>query len=387
MTERLKRKIRVGMYGGGPGGFIGAVHRTAMAMDPRAELVAGAFSSSMEKTKLMGEELFLSSDRLYPSHEKMAEAEAAREDGIDVAVVVTPNALHYPAVKAFLEAGIHVVCEKPFVQTVEQAEELTALAEAKGLLCALTHNYTGYPLVKEAKHMVESGELGEVRMVMAEYPQDGLSKLGEGGAASGGRDVPWRLRREIAGDTFCLGDIGSHVENLVSYVTGLPVRRLQARMATFTGNELDDDVRVAVEYEGGAEGIYWASKIAAGYENSLKLRIFGTKASLEWEQEHPNYLVLKRAGKRPAEYLARGQEGLSEASLGATRLPQGHPEGYIESFANLYSDIFDYLSANLLAVGRRSYDFPDMYDGLRGLRFIRTCIESSQKDSQWVEWS
>jgi predicted dehydrogenase len=358
------------------------VHRTAIAFDPRAELVAGAFSSSIDKTREMGRRLFLDGNRLYGSYAEMAQAEAGRTDGIDIAVVAAPNALHYPAVKAFLEAGIHVVCEKPFVPAVEQARELIELAETKGLICALTHNYTGYPLVKEARHLVHSGALGRLRMVAAEYPQDGLELLEE-------RDeLPWRLDGETSGGTFCLGDIGTHVENLAAYLTGLSVRRLRATLGHFTGGRLDDDVRVELEYEGGAAGHYWASKVAPGYENALRIRVFGSEASLEWEQEHPNHMTLRRSGEPPRR-ITRGQRGTSEAARRAARLPEGHPEGYFESFANLYREIFDALADKLRGdegAGRGEYDFPDMYDGLRAAEFMRLVVESSGRDSAWVEW-
>jgi predicted dehydrogenase len=376
--------LRYGMVGGGQGAFIGDVHRKAIALDGSAALAAGCFSRSHENTLATGRGLGLPDDRLYRSFDEMAEAEARRKDGIDFAVVVTPNASHFAACKAFLSRGIHVVCDKPLVFEVKEAEELRALAKAKDLLFCVTYTYTGYPAVKHAREMIARGDIGQVRFVNAEYPQEWLSTLLE---KEGQKQAAWRADPAQTGKSNCVGDIGSHVENMVRYLTGLEITRLCARLDTFVqGRVLDDNASILVEYQGGAKGLYWSSQIAVGYDNGLRVRIFGSTGSIQWSQENPNYLTVARLGK-PTEVLSRGRDGFYPHAQGYSRIPSGHPEGYFEAFANIYKTF----AAALLrkkgggAPAGGELDFPNVEDGLSGVRFIGKCVESSKKGAVWVE--
>lgn len=384
-TTAISEKPSYGMVGGGPGSFIGDVHRRAIGLDGKAVLAAGCFSTSYDNTLATGAQLGLDRSRLYKSFEEMAQSEAAREDGIDFVVIVTPNHAHYAAAKAFLSQGIHVVCDKPLTFEVEEAQELAAMAEKNGLLFGVTYTYTGYPMAKQAREMIRNGDLGAIRFVNAEYPQDWLAtKLEE----TDNRQAQWRNDPARTGKSNCVGDIGSHIENMVSFMTGLKISRLCARLDTFIeGRPLDDNATIMVEYQGGAKGLYWSSQIAVGHDNGLRVRIYGEKGGLEFFQENPNYLKVTHLD-RPTEILSRGRAELYPEAQKYSRIPSGHPEGYFEAFANIYSAFVDAL-AKVKAGGKPAYneiDFPSVQAGLEGVRFIGKCVESSQKGAVWVDF-
>ena len=385
MNPHLGRKLRYAMVGGGPGAFIGGVHRMAAALDGEYELVGGAFASRPERSLEQGRALGLDADRVYGSYLDMAEAEAARDADrrIDAVSIVTPNHLHHPVARAFLAAGIHVICDKPMTTTVADAEELCGAVEGSGLVFALTHNYTGYPMVKEARHLVRSGRLGALRKVVAEYPQGWLATRLE---AAGHKQAAWRQDPAQAGPSSAVGDIGSHVDNLVRYVTGLEIEAVLADLATLVpGRAMEDDAAILVRFSGGARGVYRASQISVGEENGLTLRVYGERAGLVWRQERPNHLDLLHADA-PRERLARGNAYLCAAARHATRLPPGHPEGFIEAFANLYRNAGRVIGAGIAGVegDPLDHDFPDHADGLRGVRFIEGVLASAARD-EWVD--
>lgn len=381
----MNRKLRMGMVGGGRGAFIGAVHRMAANLDGKIELVAGCFSSDATKSKLSGEDLFLDPARVYTSYAEMATHEASLPLGerIDFVSIVTRNDLHFPVAKAFLDAGIHVVCEKPLSFSLAEGKELQKIVDESGLVFAVTHNYTGYPMVKEAKAMVRAGKLGRILKIVAEYPQ-GYALAGmkaqEAGAISN-----WRSDPSVAGISCCIGDIGTHAENLVRYITGLELDSIAADLNTFlpTG-KLDDDGSMLVRYEGGARGIIFASQISAGEENNLNIRIYGTEASIEWHQEHPNELVVKFADA-PREIWRRGNSYNSSEATKYTRLPFGHPEAFIEAFANVYLSVVEAISDYLSGTYPRpeGYDFPTCADGVEGMAFIEAAVSSSNENAAW----
>ena len=378
----LDRPLRAGMVGGGPGAFIGDVHRRALRMDGLAQLVAGAFSSDPDRSRTHAAELGV--ERAYGSFEEMAEAEAARDDGIDLVSIVTPNWLHVPAALAFVERGISVVCDKPLSTTLEDAERLAQAVEDAGVTFALTHNYTGYPLIKQARALVADGALGEVRKVVASYSQGWLSRPIE---REGSKQAAWRTDPEKAG-AGALGDIGSHAENLAAYVTGLRLDRLCADVRTFVpGRPIDDDANVLLRYRGGAGGVLHCSQIAAGLENDLRLRVSGTEATIEWRQEEPNALrFLPLEG--PERVYRRGHDDLAPAARHATRLPSGHPEAFNEAFANVYGNALRTVSARLAGEDPDplDLDFPTVEDGARGVHFILTALESGRREG-WVDAS
>jgi predicted dehydrogenase len=379
----LSRKLRFGMVGGGPGAFIGSVHRRAATLDGLAELVAGAFSSDAAKSRTQGRELHLHPERVYDSFEAMAEREAALPAGerIDFVSIVTPNHVHFPAAKAFIERGIHVICDKPMTTTIDDAERLVKLVREHEVVFALTHNYSGYPLVKHAREMVRSGALGTVRKVVAEYSQGWLSQLIE---ATGQKQADWRTDPARAG-AGAIGDIGSHAEHLARYVTGLEIDRLYADVTTFVeGRRIDDDANMLIQYRGGAKGVLFCSQISVGEENRLSLRIYGTEASVEWLQEEPNFLIVRR-GNGPAEVHKPGHPYLAKAAQHGTRLPSGHPEAFFEAFANVYSNAMRAISARLAGDKPEApdLDFPTVEDGLAGVRFILAAVESGRR-SDWV---
>ena len=383
-TGSAGRKLRFGMVGGGPGAFIGDVHRKAAMFDGKAELVAGVFSRKYENTIATGKSLGLDESRLYRDFEEMARQEAAREDGIDFVSIVTPNYAHYAVAKGFLENGIHVVCDKPFTFKVEEAEELARMAREKGLLIAVTYTYTGYPMVKHAREMIRRGDIGEIRVISAEYLQGWLATPLE---ATGQKQASWRTDPTQSGVSNCVGDIGSHIENLVSYVTGLKIKSLCANLDIFGENRtLDDNAEILVRYEGGATGVYHCSQVAIGHDNDLRVRIFGTKGSIEWAQESPNYLKVAYLGQ-PVQVLSRGEGYLYPQAARLSRIPSGHPEGYYEAFANIYSTF----ASALLKIkagetpAAEDLDFPSAEAGVAGVRFINKCVESSKKGSVWVE--
>lgn len=383
--SRAADKLRYGMVGGGQGAFIGDVHRKAIGLDGLAELAAGCFSRDKANTLATGSALGLSEDRLYGGFAEMAEREAARADRIDFVVIVTPNADHFAAAKAFLERGIPVMCEKPLTFEVAEAEELAALVKKKDLLFAVTYGYSGYPAVKHAREMIRHGEIGAVRFVNAEYPQEWLASPLE---KEGQKQAAWRTDPKRAGKSNCVGDIGSHVEHMVSYMTGLKIKSLCARLDKFgEGRVLDDNATIMLEYEGGAKGVYWSSQIAVGYDNGLRVRIFGTTGSIQWSQENPNYLTVSKLGQ-PTQTLSRARDPFYPHAQSYSRIPSGHPEGYFESFANIYKTF-------ALAVTKRKagqplsaddLDFPSVHEGVEGVRFIGKCVESSAKGAVWIDF-
>ncbi|MGF6634446.1 Gfo/Idh/MocA family protein [Paraburkholderia sp. MM6662-R1] len=377
-----RRRLRLGMVGGGQGAFIGAVHRIAARLDDRFELVAGALSSDSERARASAVEAGIA--RSYADWREMARAEAAREDGIDAVAIVTPNHLHAPVATAFLEAGIHVICDKPLAVSLAEGEALAKLAQSKKRLFALTHTYSGYPLVRHARELVERGELGEIRVVQVEYAQDWLAEPVETGGAN--RQARWRTDPALAGPAGCLGDIGTHAYQLAAFVTGMMPRALSAELHTFVpGRRVDDHVQAMLRYANGARGMLWASQVACGAENALRLRVYGTKAGLAFDQEEPNALWFTPLGGA-AERLTRARVN-SQVAAHATRVPAGHPEGYLEAFAQLYQDAA--LQIDALNDGRappaESLLLTTVDDGVDGLRFIDAVLKSSAADGRWVE--
>jgi predicted dehydrogenase len=375
-------RIRLGMVGGGQGAFIGAVHRIAARLDDQFELVAGALSSDPVRAKASAEELRIAPDRAYGSFEEMAKAEAARPDGIEAVSIVTPNNVHAPAAKAFLEAGIHVICDKPMTTTVKEAEDLVDLVRKTGKIFVLTHNYTGYPMIRQARAMVAAGELGDIRLVQAEYPQDWLTERAE---LSGSKQAEWRTDPKRSGAGGAIGDIGTHAYNLAAFVTGLETEELLAQLTTFVlGRQLDDDTQILLRYKGGARGMLWASQVAVGHENGLKLRVYGTRGGLEWTQADPNYLWFTRFGE-PKQLLTRAGSGAGHAALRVSRVPAGHPEGYLEGFATIYAEAARAFRAARAGVAADpEVIYPTVEDGLQGMRFIEAAVASSKAGNVWT---
>ena len=375
-------RIRLGMVGGGQGAFIGAVHRIAARIDDQFDLVAGALSSDPARAKASAAEIGIAPDRAYGSFEDMARAEAARPDGIEAVSIVTPNHMHAPAAKAFLEAGIHVICDKPITTTVDEARELVELVKTSGKVFVLTHNYTGYPMIRQARAMVAAGELGDIRVVQAEYPQDWLTERAE---LSGSKQAEWRTDPKRSGAGGAIGDIGTHAYNLAAFVTGLETEAVLAQLSTFApGRLLDDDVQILLRYKGGARGMLWASQVAVGHENGLKLRVYGTKGGLEWTQADPNYLWFTRFGQ-PKQLYTRGGNGQWPEAARVTRVPSGHPEGYLEGFATIYAEAARAIRA--ARVGRApdaDVVYPTVEDGLAGMRFIEAAVTSSKEGNVWT---
>ncbi|WP_027544561.1 Gfo/Idh/MocA family protein [Bradyrhizobium sp. WSM2254] len=376
------RRIRLGMVGGGQGAFIGSVHRIAARIDDQFELVAGALASDPVRARASAKELGIADDRAYGSFEEMAKAEAARADGIEAVSIVTPNHMHSPVAKAFLEAGIHVICDKPLTTTVAEAEELVALVGKSGKVFVVTHNYTGYPMVRQARAMVANGDLGEIRLVHAEYLQDWLTERLE---ASGHKQAAWRTDPTRSGAGGCIGDIGTHAYNLACFVTGLELDELFAQLSTFVeGRRLDDDVQILLKWKGGAKGMLWASQVAVGNENCLTLRVYGSKGGLEWAQENPNHLWFTPYG-RPKQLLTRGGAGALVEAGRVTRIPSGHPEGYLEGFATIYAEAARAIRA---AEAGKNQDptviFPTIEDGLAGVKFMDAAVRSSASNGAWV---
>jgi predicted dehydrogenase len=383
----MKRKLRMGMVGGGRGAFIGGVHRRAAALDGNIELVAGAFSSDPKKSALSGKDFYLNSSRVYGSYQEMAEKEKALPEGerIDFVTIVVQNYLHFEVAKTFLEAGFNVICDKPVTYDLAQARELRKIINKSKKVFALTHNYTGYPMVKLAKQMVRKGELGKIIKVVCEYPQGyAITALtGEDKAISN-----WRANPEIAGISNCMGDIGTHAENLVHYITGLEIDKMCADLSVnIPGRKLDDDGNVLIRFKGGARGIIYASQVSNGDENDLNIRIYGTKKSIEWHQEDPNDLLVKDA-RSPRQVYRRGNSYVTGAAADNTRIPFGHPEGFIEAFANVYNcasvAIRDQLAGKYPR--KSGYDFPDIRDGMIGMAFIETVVKSSNSKEKWTKF-
>lgn len=371
------------MVGGGIGAFIGAVHRMAAAIDGEIELVCGAFSSNPEKSKKSGAELFLPEDRVYGSYEEMIlkEKELPEGERMDFVSIVTPNHMHFPPAKLAVEHGFAVICDKPLCFSMEEAFELQKLVKEKNALFALTHNYTGYPMVKQAKAMIAAGELGKIRKIVVEYPQGWLSDFIE---ASGQKQAAWRTDPTKSGKAGSIGDIGTHAENLAEYITGLKITEMCADLSTFVeGRLLDDDGNILLHFDNGAKGVLHCSQISNGEENALNIRIYGEKGGLEWHQMEPNTLIHKT--QEYQHILRTGKGDLHESSLAHTRIPAGHPEGYLEAFASIYRNFARALRANLSGgdLGPYDLDFPTVDDGVRGMAFVETVVQSSTSDEKW----
>ncbi len=381
-----KRKLRMGMVGGGQGAFIGGVHRIAATLDQQVELVTGCFSRDPDNTRVTGNQLYLDPSRCYQTYEEMAGAEAKLPDDqrIDFVTIVTPNVSHFPIAKTFLEAGFHVVCDKPMTYSLDEAKQLCGLVEKTGLVFALTHNYTGHPLVRHARHLFRSNKMGTIRKVIVEYLQDFLmvqhEKLGQKQAA-------WRVDPAQAGMAGALGDVATHCVNLLEYVTGDPITELCADKSTFLPDrKLDEDANILLRFKGGGKGILTISQVATGEENALSLRVYASEGAILWAQENPNKLEVYRYGQ-PRQTLTRGHgEYLSEATSSSTRLPTGHPEGYFEAFATIYCGVVEAIRRydDGDPMKTKEYDFPTVHDGLRGMVFISKAIESCEKGSTWV---
>lgn len=383
----MKRKIRMGMVGGGRGAFIGAVHRMAAALDGEIELVCGAFSSDPERSKLSGADLGLPPERVYGNYKEMIEKESRLPEGIrmDFISIVTPNHVHYRPAAMALENGFHVVCDKPLCFNMEEALHLETLVNRSGLLFALTHNYTGYPMVKQARAMVRNGDIGEIRKVIVEYPQGWLSTKVED---AGSKQASWRTDPSRSGAAGAMGDIGTHAENLAEYITGLQITEMCADLSTFVdGRLLDDDGNVLLRFSNGAKGVLHASQICAGEENNLNIRIYGTKAGLQWFQMEPNSLYVKWLDK-PMEVLRTGTGNLYPEAMAHTRIPAGHPEGYLEAFANIYRNFAICLRARLQGSEPDPVytDFPTVADGVRGMRFIERVVYAGKSEEKWVKF-
>jgi predicted dehydrogenase len=382
----MSRKIRYGMVGGGRGAFIGAVHRIAAAMDQQIELVCGAFSSDPQKSKDSGADFFLPADRCYGSYEEMITAEAALPAGerMDFIAIVTPNHMHFPPAKMALENGFHVLSDKPATFDLAEAKELGELVKKTGLIYGLTHNYTGYPLVKEARAMIQAGKLGKIRKVVAEYPQGWLAtKLEE----SGQKQAAWRTDPKRSGAAGCVGDIGTHAENLAEYITGLKITELAADLTTFVeGRLLDDDANVLLRFEGGAKGVLHCSQISVGEENNLNIRVYGELGGIEWHQKEPNTMLVKWLDQ-PMQVYRTANGYLSPAAAAAGRTPPAHPEGYLEAFANIYKNFASTLRARI--EGREpsdlENDFPKIEDGIRGMAFIDAVVSSGHSNAAWTK--
>jgi predicted dehydrogenase len=376
------RRIRLGMVGGGEGAFIGAVHRMAARLDDHYEFAAGALASTAEKALRSGKALGLAPDRVYADFAAMAKAEAARPDGVEAVSIVTPNHMHAPVANAFLEAGMHVICDKPLTTTLAEAKALRASVERSGRIFALTHNYTGYPMVRQAREMAQGGELGRIRLVQVEYAQDWLSERLE---ATGQKQAEWRTDPARSGAGGCIGDIGTHAYNLADFITGLDLEELAADVTTFVPNRaVDDNVQIMLRYAGGAKGALWASQVAPGHENDLAIRIYGEKAGLAWRQTDPNYLTFSVLG-RPPQTIGRNGPGAGAAAARVSRIPPGHPEGYLEGFATIYSEVATAIFAArdgmkppaevLLPTGEVS---------VKSIAFIEAALASAKKGTAWV---
>jgi len=375
-------RIRFGMVGGGEGAFIGAVHRIASRIDDHYELVAGALSSTPEKSRRSGEVLGLDPSRVYDDYVAMAKEEAARADGVEAVAIVTPNDVHVPVAEAFLAAGIHVICDKPLATTLREARRLRELVDATGLVFVVTHNYTGYPMVRQAREMVRAGELGDIRVVQVEYPQDWLTQKLED---TGQKQAEWRTDPVRSGAGGCVGDIGTHAFNLADFIVQMPVVELCAELTAFVpGRRLDDNVQILLRYEKGARGMLWASQVAPGNENGLRIRVYGTKAGIDWCQEQPNHLRLSPYGE-PTRVMTRGIEAAGPAAARVTRIPPGHPEGYLEGFATIYTEA----AAAIRAARDGSpldpdVTYPTIQDGVKGVAFIEAAVASSRNGASWV---
>lgn len=383
----MSRKVRMGMIGGGQGAFIGAVHRIAAAIDGQIELVCGAFSSDPYKSKLSGEELFIASDRVYGTYQEMImeEKKLPAQVRMELVSIVTPNHMHFGPALMAIQHGFHVICDKPLTYNLEEAYELRDIVMHTDRIFALTHNYTGYPMVKQAKQMVKRGDMGKIKKIVVEYPQGWLSTLLE---ASDQKQASWRTDPGKSGIAGAMGDIGTHAENLAEYITGLKITELCADISTMVdGRKLDDDGNVLLRFKNGARGILYASQISAGEENNLRIRIYGEKGGFEWSQMEPNTLTVRWLDK-PIQVLRTGSFGLYPEATAHTRIPAGHPEGYLEAFANIYRNVAKCIQSRnaAVAVDPMYTDFPGIDDGVRGMEFIYKVIESGKSDQKWIKW-
>jgi predicted dehydrogenase len=386
-TEPREKRIRLGMVGGGSGAFIGGVHRMAARLDDHFELVAGALSSTPEKAKASGLELGLDPSRTYSDFKEMAIREAKLKNGIEAVAIVTPNHVHYEAAKEFLKRGIHVICDKPLTSTLSDARKLKKLADESDALFVLTHNYTGYPMVRQAREMIANGDLGAIRLVQMEYPQDWLTENIE---QSGQKQASWRTDPARSGAGGSTGDIGTHAYNLGAFVSGLELEELSADLDSFVeGRALDDNAHVMMRFKAKdgqrAKGTLWCSQVAPGNENGLKVRVYGTKGGLEWVQADPNYLWFTPFGE-PKRLLTRAGAGASAAASRVSRIPSGHPEGYLEGFANIYSEAARAIHAN--RKGEKldpAVVYPTIDDGLKGMLFVDACVQSSKRNGAWIK--
>ncbi len=381
--EQRAPRIRLGMVGGGVDAFIGAVHRIAARLDDKFELVAGALSSTPERSMRSGEALGLDPRRTYGDFKQMAIRESRLKDGIEAVAIVTPNHMHFPVAREFLRRDIHVICDKPLTSTLRDAKKLARLVELGDAVFVLTHNYAGYPMVRQARELVRSGELGTIRLVQVEYAQDWLAEPLE---LTGQKQAAWRTDPERSGAGGATGDIGTHVYHLAEFVTGLKAEALAADVHTFVpGRKLDDNAHVLLRYEGGAKGMLWCSQVAVGHENGLKLRVYGTRGALEWAQEDPNHLEWSRIGE-PRRRLTRSGHGAGRAAARATRIPSGHPEGYLEAFATIYSEAAAAINAKKSGAPLDAEVlYPTVHDGVRGVAFVQSCVESSRRGGAWVK--
>ena len=382
-TEVRAPRIRLGMVGGGSGAFIGAVHRIAARIDDQYDLVAGALSSTPEKSRQSGAELGLDPSRVYDDFKSMAIREARLKNGIEAVSIVTPNHMHYPAAVEFLKRGIHVICDKPLTSNLADAKKLLKVAQSSDALFILTHNYSGYPMVRQAREMVARGDLGEIRLVQMEYPQDWLSEPIE---QTGQKQAAWRTDPARSGVGGSTGDIGTHAYQLGCFISGLELDELAADVHTFVpGRQLDDNAHVMLRFKGGAKGMLWCSQVAPGNENGLKVRVYGTKGGLEWVQADPNYLWYTPLGE-PKRLITRGGAGAIDAAGRVTRTPSGHPEGYLEGFATIYTE-----AARAIQARREGKPvdpavlYPTVEDGLKGVTFVSACIASSKRNGAWVK--
>jgi predicted dehydrogenase len=378
------RKVRLGMVGGGPGSNIGETHRYAARIDNRYALVAGVFATDPARSQAFAEQLGVTPDRRYATWQELVEQEAQREDGVEVVAIVTPNNSHYAIAKACLEHGLHVICDKPLTTELEQAQELAELARQTGLVFGLTHNYTGYPMVRHARAMVAAGELGEVRLVQVEHASGWAATLLE---AEGHKQAVWRTTPSIAGKSSVVGDLGTHAHNLARFITGLEVSEISAELSSVVpGRQVDDNAHILLRFENGARGMLWASMVATGNTHGLRIRVYGSDASIEWVQENANDLLLQPANG-PHEILTRGSAYLSPAAQHASRLWPGHPEGFLEAFANIYNDVADAILAceQGVAPDPLSTWYPNVDDGVLGMRFIDAAVASHHAGGQWVQ--
>tara|TARA_B100001778_G_scaffold312406_1_gene296068 strand:- start:1717 stop:2862 length:1146 start_codon:yes stop_codon:yes gene_type:complete len=377
------KKIKLGMVGGGEGAFIGEVHRIAARMDERFHLCAGALCSDPERSLKSALDLGLPEDRSYSDYKEMAISESQRDDGINFVSIVTPNHLHHPIAKAFLEVGINVICDKPMTMNSEEAQELIDISESSDLIFAVTYNYSGYPLIREAREIIKKGELGSIRIIKVEYIQDWLTEPIE---KTGQKQASWRVDPKKSGIGGSIGDIGTHAFHLAHFVTQQLPNKISADLSCFVeGRELDDNAHILMRYESGAKGMIWSSQVAPGNENNLKIQIYGEKGGLIWQQENPNELILNLLNQ-PSKRLTRGSSFVGDQSARLTRIPAGHPEGYLEGFANIYREVADEFSAKISGKPiSKDILYPTSKEGLYGVSFIEAAIESNSKDSVWTD--